>query len=1028
MIRSILSLFTGRHYKKFVRNCLPIVEQVNEFEQKYQSLSDDELRAKTAEFRERHQKGETLEKLLPEAFAAVKNTARRLCGKELLVSGQPLKWNMVHYDVQLIGGIALHERKIAEMATGEGKTLVATLPLYLNAISGRNCHCVTVNDYLAKRDSEWMGYVFQFLGLTVGCIQQQQPPDIRRAAYACDITYGTASEFGFDYLRDNGMSTRREEQVQRDYYYCIVDEVDSILVDEARVPLIISGPTTEESDAPFMALKPGVEQLFNLQMRLCNRLAQEAKDELEKPEGYSDEAMRKLLQVRIGMPKHRQLLKLMENGTYRKLLEKFDLDMSGDFMRGERHKLKEELYFSVDEKQHQADLTETGRKILRPDNPNAFVMPDLPTFITEVDRRDDLTPEQKIKLKQDEEARFSAVSEEIHCLSQLLKAYTLYDRDKEYVVLEGKVHIVDENTGRLMPGRRWSEGLHQAVEAKEGVVVEKETKTYATITIQNYFRLYEKLAGMTGTAETEAAEFNDIYRLTVMQIPTHQTCIRKDLNDMFFKTRREKYNAVVADIQQAHSRGQPVLVGTTSVEASEVLGKMLKRVNIVHSVLNAKFHQQEAEIVARAGQRGSVTIATNMAGRGTDIKLGDGIDKLGGLYVLGTERHESRRIDRQLRGRCARQGDPGLSRFYVSLEDDLMRLFSNAGPISRMLEKTLIDNEPLEHGMLNHSIQSAQKKVEAQNYTIRKRLLQYDDVLNRQREVIYGMRNEAIRGDHPRDEIFELVGEELRERTGALAAAGRAPEADALAGFLHWVNTHFPVSLKPEDAAGQTVEELPVLVMERLRKAYEQRSALETPEAMLALERYVIIRAIDRNWQDHLTEIEDLRKSINLRSYGQRDPLNEYKTEAFTFFEQMMGRVRQDVCSGLFTSATNLQSFQSLLALMQRARQSGPDNPEGPAPAASMAVLRRPLQGPGAGAAQALPNTTTTATGTGAPVARPTPQLPKVAPRPVEPAAKYGRNDIVTVRLGAEKQQVKYKKAEQLLKEGWVIVPEKPKS
>ncbi len=1021
MISSFLSLFSGRHYKKFVRKCVPIAAKINEIELGYQKLSDEALRAKTAEFRERHQKGETLEALLPEAFAAAKNAARRLCGQELLVNGQPLTWNMVHYDVQLIGGMALHERKIAEMATGEGKTLVATLPLYLNTISGRNCHCVTVNDYLAKRDSEWMGYLFKFLGLTVGCIQQQQMPDVRREAYACDITYGTASEFGFDYLRDNGMSQRKEEQVQRDYYYCIVDEVDSILVDEARTPLIISGPTTEVSDAPFVALKPSVENLFNLQLRQCNRLAQDARAELEKENGNTDEAMRKLLQVRIGMPKHKQLQKLMENGTYRKLLEKFDLDMSGDFMRGERHKLKEELFFAVDEKQQQADLSENGRKALRPDNPDAFVMPDLPSFIIETDRRTDLTPEQKIKLKQDEEARFSTLSEEIHCLSQLLRAYTLYERDKEYVVLEGKVHIVDENTGRLMPGRRWSEGLHQAVEAKEGVVVEKETKTYATITIQNYFRLYEKLAGMTGTAETEAAEFNDIYRLTVMQIPTHRACIREDLNDVVFKTRREKFNAVVADISQAHSRGQPVLVGTTSVEASEVLSKMLKRLNIVHAVLNAKYHQQEAEIVARAGQRGAVTIATNMAGRGTDIKLGDGIDKLGGLYVLGTERHESRRIDRQLRGRCARQGDPGLSKFYVSLEDDLMRLFANAGPISRLLENTMIENEPLEHPLLNRSIESAQKKVEASNYTVRKRLLQYDDVLNRQREVVYGLRNEAIRGEHPREAIFELVEEELRDRTTGLAAAGRAPDAEALGGYLHWVNTHFPVALKAEDMADKTVEQLAAVTYERIQKAYEQRCALETPEAMLALERYVVIRGIDRNWQDHLTEIEDLRKSVGLRSYGQRDPLNEYKSEAFVYFEQMMGRIRQDVCSGLFTSATNLQSFQSLLEMMRRARQSGPENPAG-MPAAPAPMVARPgfsatMQQSGEAPAGAATSGTAT---------RPAPQLPKVTPRPVAAeAAKFGRNDVVTVRRGGETQQVKYKKAELMLKEGWVIVPEK---
>ena len=456
MIRKFISYFSGRHYKQFVRRCLPIVAQVNEFERQYQALTDEQLRGKTAEFRERNKNGETLEQLLPEAFAAAKNAARRLSGQEILVCGQPLTWNMVHFDEQLIGGMALHERKIAEMATGEGKTLVATLPLYLNAISGRNCHLVTVNDYLARRDSEWMGYLYKFLGLTVGCIQQQQPPEERRIAYGSDITYGTASEFGFDYLRDNGMATRVADQVQREHYYCIVDEVDSILVDEARTPLIISGPSTDDTEGPYLALKPGVENLFSQQLRLCNRLAQEAKDELEKPNGDQAGAIRKLLQVKMGMPKHRQLLKLMEDGAIRKALDKFDLEMSGDFVRAERYKLKEELLFTVDERQRTSDLTENGRLALRPENPEAFVLPDLPNFITATDRREDLTPEQKHQLKQAEEKRFGQVSEEIHCLAQLLIAYTLYERDKEYVVLEGKVFIVDENTGRLMPGRRWS--------------------------------------------------------------------------------------------------------------------------------------------------------------------------------------------------------------------------------------------------------------------------------------------------------------------------------------------------------------------------------------------------------------------------------------------------------------------------------------------------------------------------------------------------------------------------------------------
>ncbi len=949
MISSIFKIFSGRHYRQFVKRALPIVAEVNRLEQEYQKLSDDQLRAKTDEFRARFKQGETLDKLLPEAFAAVKNTARRLCGRQIEVCGQPLSWDMVHYDVQLIGGIALHQGRIAEMATGEGKTLVATLPLYLNALSSRNCQLVTVNDYLARRDSEWMGYIYKFLGLTVGCIQNQMSSADRRAAYTCDITYGTASEFGFDYLRDNGMATRKEDQVQRDHFFCIIDEVDSILVDEARTPLIISGPAHEERDAPYQQLKPGVERLIGLQQRLCNRLVAEAKPELEKEDGEHRAALEKLLQVRMGMPKNRQLLRLMENGAIRKALESFDLELSSDFAKEARYKLKEELYFIVDEKQHQSDLTEKGRNVLMPENPDAFVLPDLPSIFVEIDKRDDLTPEKRQELKAKEEERFGNISEEIHCLSQLLRAYALYERDKEYVVHEGKVVIVDENTGRMMPGRRWSEGLHQAVEAKENVAIEKESKTYATITIQNYFRLYAKLAGMTGTAETEASEFFDIYKLVVMAIPTHKTCVREDFNDVIYKTRREKYAAAIEMIQECNKKGQPVLVGTASVEASEVLSKMLKRVGIPHTVLNAKFHQQEAEIVARAGQRGAVTIATNMAGRGTDIKLGPGVGELGGLFVLGTERHESRRIDRQLRGRCARQGDPGMSRFLISLEDDLMRLFSNAGPISRILEKSFQEGEPLEHPLLNRAVESAQKKVEQQNYTIRKRLLQYDDVLNRQREVIYGIRNDALRSDMPSEVLFEMIEEEVAGRLDKFYPdhQGREPAAEDAESFVGWVRLHFPVSLKAEDLKGKTMNEAAKLVVDLVKGAYKQRESFEDPVLLKQLERIVVIRAIDRNWQDHLTEMEDLRRAISLRSYGQKDPLNEYKSEAFTFFEEMMGRVRDEICSSLFRAATNLAAFERIAALMARtAHESGPSDPVQPVTAAAGAPAAQPKEAP----------------------------------------------------------------------------------
>ena len=951
MFASLLKRFSGRHYKKFLESARPIVAQINEVEQSYQALTDEQLRAKTEEFRGRLQAGTSLDDLLPEAFAAVKNAARRMVGRKIIVCDHELTWDMVHFDVQLIGGLALHRGRIAEMATGEGKTLVATLPLYLNALIGRNAQLVTVNDYLARRDSEWMGHLYSFLGLTVGCIQQQMPSHLRREMYNRDITYGTASEFGFDYLRDNGMATRKEDQVQRDHWYCIVDEIDSILVDEARTPLIISGPAPIEREQPFTRLRPQVDQLVSAQLRYCNRLVGEAKEALEKEgldaDGRAD-ALQKLLQVKMGNPKNKLLLRVMENPGSRKMLDKFETEMNSDLQKKELYALKEHLYYVIDEKQHQADLTEIGRRTLRPDNPDAFVLPDLATEHSEIDRQADLTPEQREEKKLQCQQRYANVSEEIHAISQLLRAYSLYERDVEYVVQDGKVMIVDENTGRVMPGRRWSDGLHQAVEAKENVTIERETRTYATITIQNYFRMYEKLAGMTGTAETEATEFNDIYRLAVQVIPTNKPCIRVDRNDSIFKTRRDKYNAVVKEIEEAHKRGQPVLVGTVSVESSEVLSRMLKRAGIVHAVLNAKYHEQEADIVSRAGQRAGVTIATNMAGRGTDIKLGEGVREAGGLYVIGTERHESRRIDRQLRGRCSRQGDPGLTKFFLSLEDDLMRLFLQGNLASKLMEGSMKEGEELEHPWLNRSIESAQKKVEQQNYSIRKRLLQYDDVLNQQREVVYGIRNGAIHAERPKDIIFEQVEEEISERLESAGFGERGgPTSAAIDTLVGWLNTHFPIGLRATDLQGQEFDAAVKEVMDRIRKAYGVKESVEVPEALGALERYVVINAIDHHWQEHLTEMEELRRSIGLRSYGQKDPLVEYKGEAYKYFQELMQNVRLQICTGLFRSASNLQAFENMLSLLSRtARTQGPD---------TAAVAKGPSAGPTSPARRTAP-------------------------------------------------------------------------
>lgn len=1004
MISSILKKFSGRHYKKYLKKCQPIIERINAIEVEYQSLSDEQLRAKTAEFMQRIEGGETTDDLLPEAFATVKSAARRMCGQEFDVCDHMLPWNMVHYDVQFIGGIALHERHIAEMATGEGKTLVSTCPLYLNALTGRNCQLVTVNDYLARRDSEWMGHLFRFLGLTVGCIQNSMDPQTRREMYGCNITYGTASEFGFDYLRDNGMTSRKEDQVQRDHFFCIIDEVDSILVDEARTPLIISGPMQDDNPLPFKEIKPSIQNLVSKQQSYCNNLVAEAKAVLEA-EGSSPEdnheAVAKLYQVKLGMPKNKQFHRLNEVPVIRRAVDKFDLEMNSDFNKKQRYALKEELFYVIDEKQQQADLTERGRVLMSPNDPDAFMLPDLPTQFIEIDKDDSLAAEAKQAAKQAAEAHFQQTSERIHCISQLLRAYSLYERDKEYVVQAGKVNIVDQNTGRVMPGRRWSDGLHQAVESKENCTIEKETKTYATVTIQNYFRMYEKLSGMTGTAETEASEFNEIYGLKVMVIPTNQPCIRIDKNDVIFKTRREKFAAVVKEIEAANKAGQPVLVGTASVEASEVLSRMLKRSNITHSVLNAKFHEQEAEIVANAGQKGAVTIATNMAGRGTDIKLGAGVAELGGLYVVGTERHESRRIDRQLRGRCARQGDPGVSKCFVSLEDDLMRLFANAGPISRILEKSMSEGEELEHPALNWSIENAQKKVEQQNFSIRKRLLQFDDVLNTQREVIYGIRNEAVQSDTPRDIVYEMVEEELELRLDTLAAEA---DSDAMEHFLAWLNAYFPLSLKAEAIEGKNAEAQHALIMERIKDAYQQREEFESKEALVGLERYIIIRSLDRRWQDHLTEMEELRRSVNLRGYGQKDPLSEYKSEAYVFFEELMNNVRSEICNSVFRSATTAEAFENMLSRMSKTAQ---------------------VAGPGTGQGQpvgALAGAAAQAQSAEAPAPRKQVELPKVEPIRRE-LPKLGRNDMVTIRKGAETQELKFKKAEaMILNDGWDLV------
>src|SRR6266516_520217 len=995
MVGWILKKILGSKNQRELRRLMPIVRRMNEFDEQFKSLSDEELRAKTAAWKAEvskilglEEQWKKLDEILPEAFAVVKNAARRLKERQhsFSVCDQPMVWDMVHFDVQLLGGIVLHRGRIAEMATGEGKTLVATLPLYLNALTGRGAHLVTVNDYLARRDAEWMGQLYDFLGLTVGCIEHDQEPNVRREQYAMDITYGTNSEFGFDYLRDNGMATTREQQVQRGYHYAIVDEVDSILIDEARTPLIISGPATI-STHQYDRWKPLIEQLVRKQNMLCNRVASEAIEKFEQ--GEVETGGRLMFKVKLGQPRNKQLLRMMEDPDKRRAIDKAELSFYGDTRKEELFQLKEELFFTIDEKSNEADLSEQGRIFLNPDDPNAFVLPDLINEFTEIDLDLALSDDEKDKRKAERQQHCDAQAERIHNISQLLRAYCLFEKDVQYVIEDNKVVIVDEFTGRKMPGRRWSDGLHQAVEAKEGVQIDRETQTLATITIQNYFRLYQKLAGMTGTAETEAAEFHDIYKLDVNMIPTNRPVRRTDHNDRIYKTRREKYNAVIKELKEAHAKSQPVLVGTVSVEASELLSRMLKREKIPHNVLNAKFHMQEAEIVARAGQPGTVTISTNMAGRGTDIKLGPGVPELGGLFVLGTERHEARRIDRQLRGRCARQGDPGGSRFYVSFEDDLMRNFGAADRMTKIMERFgLEEGQELEHRWLNKSVETAQKRVEQRNYLIRKRTLDMDDVMNNQREVVYGYRNEVIDSEEPRPLIYEVIDEAVPAKVQEYLGTGKPGEDANYAGLLQWVNTTFPLGLNKERAQFETrdPEANAQFLIEKIKDAYQRKSSHEEPTAVKSLERYIILNAIDRLWQEHLYAMDALREGVYLRAYAQKDPLIEYKAEAYDMFVELMANIKNEVLNNLFRSTSNLQAFENFLATLPQflLREDAPTAPTANAPARA-----RQLQPVGAMAGVAMDGDGAGEVSIDLPVRRSMPKVGRNEPCPCGSGKKY---------------------------------------
>ncbi|MFH1699741.1 MAG: preprotein translocase subunit SecA [Candidatus Zixiibacteriota bacterium] len=895
-MKSLITKMFGTKHDRDIKKLKPIVDEINSHYDLFDSLTDDELKAKTGEFKKRLANGETLEDILTEAFALVKQACKRLYGQSWEVAGIETEWNMIPYNVQLIGGIVLHQGKIAEMATGEGKTLVATLPVYLNALTGFGVHVVTVNDYLALRDRQWMGKIYEFLGLTVGCIQHDMSPAERKVEYNCDITHGTNNEFGFDYLRDNMVQTA-EDRVHRGYNYAIVDEVDSLLIDEARTPLIISGTVESSDTGRYKEMKPYVDQLVRKQNNLVNQYITEAEKFLK--EGNEYEAGLRLLSARRGAPKHKKLLRMEKESGIKKLIQQTE----GALLRDKKmFELDEELYYVIDEREHSIDLTDNGRSQFPADVQELFVIPDLSTELSMIEGDESMGVEEKTQKTDAIYKIHGERSEKVHNISQLLKAYSLYEKNNEYVLQEGKVLIVDEFTGRLMPGRRFSDGLHEAIEAKEGVRVEAQTQTLASITLQNYFRMYKKLAGMTGTAETEASEFFDIYKLDVVVIPTDRPVIRDDMEDEIFRTRREKYAAIINKIVEMNKIGRPVLVGTISVEVSEILSRMLQKTGIKHNVLNAKRHQQEAGIVSEAGQTGAVTIATNMAGRGTDIKLSEAVVEAGGLHILGTERHESRRIDRQLRGRSGRQGDPGSSQFFLSLEDDLMRLFGSDRIAGIMDRLGVEEGEVITHSMISKAIERAQKRVEAQNFSIRKHTLKYDDVMNQQREVVYGRRLRVLENEDIKSTIMEMIDINIEAIIEANCPEKEYPENWNLFELRRQVLHSFLLDLKfkDDDIQDLTREKLFEQIKQAALVIYQNKEDAYGPELMRRLERYAALVTIDQYWRDHLNEIDELRTGIGLRAYGQRDPLMEYKKEAFTLFSALIDNIDRDTVGKVF--------------------------------------------------------------------------------------------------------------------------------
>ena len=1108
IINSILKTFVGDKKKKDLKILQPIVAKVAKFENEISNLSNDELRNKTTIFKQKISEGikeftskiedlkneahdanvdrkeeiyaeidnledesyeaseRILKEIMPEAFAVVKETAKRFTQNDSITvtatpfdrelsatrdnitldnekaiwaniwdaQGKEVTWDMIHYDVQLIGGSVLHQGKIAEMMTGEGKTLVSTLPVYLNALTGNGVHVVTVNDYLAKRDAAWMGPIFEFHGMSVDCIDHHQPnSDARRKAYNSDVTYGTNNEFGFDYLRDN-MAHSPNDLVQKPHNYAIVDEVDSVLVDDARTPLIISGATANADIHEFNELKPSVDKLVSTQRHYLTGVLADVKKLIK--EGDTKEGGFLLLRVFRGLPKSKALIKFLSQEGIKQLLQKTENFYMQDNNR-EMPKIDEDLYFVIDEKNNSIELTDKGISYLSGDDgdDNFFVLPDLSIEIGKIESETN-SPEEVLSKKEELYRDFSIKSERIHTMNQLLKAYTLFEKDVEYVIMEDKIKIVDEQTGRIMDGRRYSDGLHQAIEAKENVKIEDATQTYATVTLQNYFRMYRKLSGMTGTAITEAGEFWDIYKLDVVEIPTNVPLLRKDKEDLVFKTKREKYNAVIDEIENLVNNGRPVLVGTTSVEISELLGRMLSIRKINHNVLNAKLHKKEADIVAEAGNAGVVTIATNMAGRGTDIKLSDEVKAAGGLAIIGTERHDSRRVDRQLRGRAGRQGDPGSSQFYVSLEDNLMRLFGSER-IAKMMDRMgLQEGEVIQHSMITKSIERAQRKVEENNFGVRKRLLEYDDVMNSQREVVYKRRRHALYGDRLQVDIVNMVFDTcnllVREnkmtsdyknfefeliRFSSTSSPFSEEEFKTLSEqeltdqlfdvvYKHYkeklersAKAAYPVIKDVYENQGDKYERIVVpftdgskelKVVTNLKEAYES----EGKELVTDFEKNITLAIIDDTWKDHLRQMDELKQSVQNATYEQKDPLLIYKFESFELFNGMLDKVNKEVLSFLFKGELPSQDANQVSQAQERKRDK-------------VQLSKEDYQN---SSEQTQTNQT---------------QQPQVVETIVRTERKIGRNEKVTIKnvMSGENKSVKYKQAIPLINKGeWVVV------